>query len=132
MLTRNIPDPVHWLEEKWLGGFRFDEVVTREDEGVRVKPDGDGIVEIARRWGRRAGEVWMVGDSEDDVCAGERAGARTVLVKRRGQGEGERWEGGGDGWEGRADWRVERLDELIPVLEGQKELVAMGGSVIGS
>jgi phosphoglycolate phosphatase-like HAD superfamily hydrolase len=52
----------------------------------------------------------MVGDSIDDIIAGYDAGALTVLVKSPGKEDLERDE--------RTHVIVERLDELIGLLEG--------------
>lgn len=52
----------------------------------------------------------MVGDSIDDITAGYEAGALTVLVKSKGKEELER--------DPRTDVVVERLDELVGLLEG--------------
>lgn len=52
----------------------------------------------------------MVGDSIDDIIAGYDAGALTVLVKSAGKEELESDE--------RTHVVVERLDELVALLEG--------------
>lgn len=113
VLTRNFSEPVRWLEEQWLEGYKFDEVLTREEEEeVRAKPEADGIVEIAKRWGTIGKDVWMIGDMEDDIVAGERAGAKTVYVVGAA--------GGDPALKDRVDMSIERLDELIPMLESEK------------
>jgi phosphoglycolate phosphatase-like HAD superfamily hydrolase len=52
----------------------------------------------------------MVGDSIDDIIAGYEAGALTVLVRSEGKEELE--------VDSRTDVVVERLDELVGLLEG--------------
>ena len=52
----------------------------------------------------------MVGDSIDDMIAGHEAGALTVLVRSEGKEELE--------VDSRTDVIVERLDELVGLLEG--------------
>lgn len=44
------------------------------------KPDPAGILHIAETWGLTGSDVIMVGDSLDDMTAGHRAGAATVLL----------------------------------------------------
>jgi HAD superfamily hydrolase (TIGR01509 family) len=57
----------------------FDATVTRED-GLRIKPSGDGIVECLRRMQVRAGHAVMVGDSALDIRAGKEANTLTIGV----------------------------------------------------
>lgn len=52
----------------------------------------------------------MVGDSIDDMTAGHRAGAATVLLANEGNAELK-------GHEHTGMW-IERLDELVGILEG--------------
>ncbi len=54
-------------------------VITREDE-VAVKPEPDGVIEAAARFGVAADRVVVVGDYLYDIEAGRRAGAMTVFV----------------------------------------------------
>ncbi|KAL2264676.1 hypothetical protein VTJ83DRAFT_7186 [Remersonia thermophila] len=155
--TRNFDVPVHSLLAKFLDGFRFAPIVTREFRPP--KPDPAGILHIARSWGlvRRAREgdaapgvpadpaeeeprrreekaepaaadgepglaemragdevadasgLIMVGDSIDDMTAGRRAGARTVLLVNDANRHLTEHE--------HTDYVIERLDELIDVLE---------------
>ncbi|KAJ4021967.1 hypothetical protein NW752_000832 [Fusarium irregulare] len=83
--TRNFDVPVQNLMEKFLEGSRFHPIVTRDFRPP--KPDPAGILHIAKDWGLKdeAGEgdasgLIMVGDSIDDMTAGRRAGAATVLL----------------------------------------------------
>jgi HAD superfamily hydrolase (TIGR01509 family) len=57
----------------------FDATVTRED-GLPIKPSGDGIVECLRRMQVRAGHAVTVGDSPVDIRAGKEAGTLTIGV----------------------------------------------------
>ena len=114
----------------------FEPIVTRETKGVSPKPSPEGLWFIAKIWGlgedevgsigngmggergevdplvmaRKIGEgLIMVGDSVDDMRAGRRAGAATVLLVNDENGE---LEAGED-----VDLGVRRLDELVGVLE---------------
>ncbi|KAJ4306086.1 hypothetical protein N0V88_000882 [Collariella sp. IMI 366227] len=122
--TRNFDTPVHNLLEKFLKGHVFAPIVTRDFRPP--KPDPAGILHIARSWGlvRRSDELLetekgqevadasgliMVGDSIDDMTAGRRAGAKTVLLVNdvnRHLVDHEH-----------TDLVISRLDELIDVLE---------------
>ncbi|KAG5953435.1 hypothetical protein E4U57_005432 [Claviceps arundinis] len=123
--TRNFDAPVQHLLEKFLQGSRFEPVLTREFRPC--KPDPAGILHIARQWGLGDGDdgegdasgMIMVGDSMDDMEAGRRAGAATVLLvneANRELGEHEC-----------TDLVIERLDELVGVLEKGFEGREIGG-----
>ena len=101
-------------------GARFWPVVTRDFNPP--KPHPAGILHIAKSWGltkNKEGEgegegdasgLIMVGDSMDDMLAGRRAGAATVLLLHGDNGHVK--------GEGVVDLVVDRLDELVGVLEG--------------
>jgi HAD superfamily hydrolase (TIGR01509 family) len=44
------------------------------------KPDPDGLLQLASRWGVAPSDMVMVGDYRFDLDCGRAAGARTVLV----------------------------------------------------
>lgn len=83
--TRNFDVPVRNLLTTFLDGSVFHPIVTRDFKPP--KPDPAGILHIARDWGLEDEEgradatgLIMVGDSIDDMTAGRRAGAATVLL----------------------------------------------------
>ncbi|KAG5665939.1 hypothetical protein KAF25_010064 [Fusarium avenaceum] len=83
--TRNFDVPVQNLIEKFLEGSHFHPIVTRDFHPP--KPDPAGILHIAKDWGLQdesgkgdASGLIMVGDSIDDMTAGRKAGAATVLL----------------------------------------------------
>ncbi|KAK7427120.1 hypothetical protein QQZ08_006389 [Neonectria magnoliae] len=83
--TRNFDVPVQNLLTKFLEGSHFHPVVTREFRPP--KPSPAGILHIAENWGLKddagsadASGLIMVGDSIDDMTAGRKAGAATVLL----------------------------------------------------
>lgn len=80
--TRNFDEPVAHLLTTFVPEHAFAPVVTRAFSPP--KPDPAGILHIATSWGveeeERAGAMVMVGDSVDDMAAGARAGATTVLL----------------------------------------------------
>jgi HAD superfamily hydrolase (TIGR01509 family) len=106
--TRNFDAPVSHLLEKFLPGEEFHPVVTRDFRPP--KPDPAGILHIAKSWGLESGEnLIMVGDSIDDMTAGYRAGAATVLLVNDVNAHLAEHE--------HTDLCISRLDELVGVLE---------------
>jgi HAD superfamily hydrolase (TIGR01549 family) len=107
--TRNFDAPVTHLLTTFLPKSKFAPIVTREFRPP--KPHPAGILHIAEAWGLAGGGngLIMVGDSVDDMTAGFRSGAATVLlvneVNRHLVGHAH------------TDFVVERLDDLIGVLE---------------
>lgn len=77
--TRNFPIPVQHLRTKFLGEFVLEPIVTREFKPP--KPHPAGILHIAKSWGIQPRNLIMVGDSVDDMAAGYRAGAATILLQ---------------------------------------------------
>ncbi|KAM0333092.1 hypothetical protein ACHAQA_001750 [Verticillium albo-atrum] len=121
--TRNFDAPVAHLLGKYLSGSLFAPIVTREFRPP--KPDPAGILHIARSWGllkeattdvdadaedeADASGLIMVGDSIDDMTAGRRAGATTVLLANDVNVHLVDHE--------HTDLAIRRLDDLIPILE---------------
>lgn len=79
--------PVNFLITNFCQGQLFSPIVTREFRPP--KPDPAGILHIAEQWGLQDGgsSLIMVGDSMDDMAAGRRAGAATVLLRNDVNGE---------------------------------------------
>ncbi|KAG0645895.1 putative hydrolase [Hyphodiscus hymeniophilus] len=114
--TRNFETPVNHLLGKFLEGKKFEPIVTREFRPP--KPHPAGILSIAKAWGLvkdekaeegDAGQLIMVGDSIDDMTAGYRAGAATVLLVNEVNAHLAEHE--------HTDLCISRLDELVEVLE---------------
>jgi phosphoglycolate phosphatase-like HAD superfamily hydrolase len=138
LCTRNFLAPVHHLLTTYLPDEKFDPIITRDTEGVAAKPSPEGIWRAAETWGlggqvhghngsssgvhtgdvdpldlaRRylGSSLIMVGDSIDDLAAGYRAGAAVVLLANSENAHlrGHEY----------ADVVVERLDELVGILDG--------------
>jgi phosphoglycolate phosphatase-like HAD superfamily hydrolase len=133
LCTRNFPTPVHHLLGKYLHDEVFEPIITRETIGVAPKPSPEGLWKIVKEWADRDYErasallqesghdpldvarkvlgegVIMVGDSLDDMAAGFRAGAATVLLvneENKALAEHEY-----------TDLSIRRLDDLIQMLE---------------
>lgn len=109
LCTRNFDAPVTHLLQTFLPDKTFSPIVTREFRPP--KPDPAGILHIAQAWGLEDGaeRVIMVGDSIDDMTAGYKAGAATVLLSSK-DNEGLEI----NGYTGRS---IERLDDLVGILE---------------
>lgn len=125
--TRNFDAPVAHLLDKFLAGSVFGPIVTRDFRPP--KPDPAGILHIAKNWGLfKDGDVddakavtgqkgdepdasglIMVGDSIDDMTAGRKAGAVTVLLVNDVNVHLADHE--------HTDLVIRRLDDLVPILE---------------
>ncbi|MCS7048483.1 MAG: HAD family hydrolase [Verrucomicrobiae bacterium] len=105
LLTRNSRRSVDIVCQRL--GLRFDLISTREDGPYKPAPEPIWI--MGRVWGLRREELLMVGDYKWDVLCARNAGiASAVLVN-----------GSVPEWATLATYRVRRLTELIPILEGQ-------------
>lgn len=101
-----------------MPGILFHPVITRTFRPP--KPDPAGILFICGEWDVKGSEVIMVGDSMDDMAAGRRAGAATVLLRNEVNGElvGHEF----------TDCVVGGLEELVGILErGFEEVDRSGG-----
>ena len=87
--------------------MEFSPIVTRDFRPP--KPDPAGILHIAKSWGLDPKSVIMVGDSIDDMTAGCRAGAATILLVNEVNAHLATHE--------HTDLCISTLDELIGVLE---------------
>ncbi|KAF1958211.1 HAD-like protein [Byssothecium circinans] len=107
--TRNFDAPVTHLLTKFLPSSKFNPIITREFRPP--KPDPAGILHIAKSWFHTDGgnSLIMVGDSIDDMTAGYRAGAATVLLVNDVNRHLAAHE--------HTDLVVEQLDHLVPILE---------------
>lgn len=116
--TRNFDAPVTHLLTTFLPSSRFSPIVTREFRPP--KPDPAGILHIAKDWMHEDGgkSLIMVGDSIDDMTAGHRAGAATVLLVNEVNEHLSEHE--------HTDLVVKQLDDLIEILENGFEGRAEG------
>ncbi|KAL4909026.1 hypothetical protein BDW74DRAFT_174244 [Aspergillus multicolor] len=130
LCTRNFEMPVTNLLQNHLPKHVFVPIITRETPGLLPKPDPAGILHIAKEWGLKNGceNLIMVGDSIDDMTAGHKAGAATVLLLNDHNAHLKEHM--------HTDLVIERLHELIDILEngfvGSKtrmELSSGGGQV---
>lgn len=123
--TRNFDAPVSHLLSAFLPEHVFHPVMQVHPDHLHLltvgnrtrefrppKPSPAGILHIASQWKLEsaAANLIMVGDSVDDMTAGRRAGAATVLLVNdvnRHLAE-----------HAHTDLVIERLDELIAILDG--------------
>lgn len=140
--TRNFELPVQHLLDKFVteeGRSHFHPLITREAEGIKPKPSPEGLWACAHAWDSKIEDavaqrealkdylrntseedkmkscegVIMVGDSIDDIEAGARAGAATVLlINDENKHLLETTE-----WPKKVDVGISRLDELIHILD---------------
>ena len=101
--------PVTHLLTKFLPNTTFSPIITRAFRPP--KPDPAGILHIASSWGLEDGgnSLIMVGDSIDDMAAGHRAGAATVLLVNEANEKLRT--------HAHTDVCIARLDELIWMLD---------------
>ncbi|KAI9853892.1 MAG: hypothetical protein M1824_000816 [Vezdaea acicularis] len=109
LCTRNFDGPVNHLLNKFLPDKKFDPIITREFRPP--KPDPAGILKIADAWGLEDGgnSLIMIGDSVDDMTAGNRAGAVTVLLVNDVNTHFRA--------HAHTDLCITKLNEVIPLLE---------------
>ena len=110
--TRNFDTPVNHLLQNFLPTHEFLPIITRDFRPP--KPDPAGILHIAKDWGMLGSDglaegIIMVGDSIDDMTAGHRAGAATVLLVNDVNEALRDHE--------HTDFCITRLDDLIGVLD---------------
>ena len=112
--TRNFDVPVQNLLDNFLAGSVFHPIITRDFRPP--KPDPAGILHIAQDWGLATQEgspdasgLIMVGDSLDDMTAGRKAGAATVLLANNVNRDLLDHE--------HTDLVIESLEELVEILE---------------
>lgn len=107
VLTRNTRvSALFTLARIGLGGFVAEEDVLGREEAL-AKPDPDGILRLAGRWGVLPEETVMVGDYRFDLETGRAAGAGTVHVDHSRAFS----------WPQLTDWGVGNLAELALALE---------------
>jgi D-glycero-D-manno-heptose 1,7-bisphosphate phosphatase len=76
------------------------------------KPRPGMLLEAAKRWRIELGKSFMVGDRWSDVAAGQAAGCRSILIKKR-YSEARRC---------RPDWAADDLAEAAGIILSQKPI----------
>lgn len=110
ILTRNLINSVNHLLSTHIPShahIEFDPILTRSFQPP--KPQPDALFHIAEKWGIKADELIMVGDSMDDINAGFDAGAVTVMIKSVMNGKDQTNE--------KVGHVVESLQDIIALLE---------------
>ncbi len=112
ILTRNIRQNA--LEIAKRHDLEFDAVVGREDGPV--KPDGFGVRFLCEKFAVEPGEAMVVGDYLFDILCAKSAGAVAVLLNTQpNAAEFAKY----------ADFSVDRIDEILGIIEDRKEHKAM-------
>lgn len=106
LLTRNSRRSVNIVCRRL--GLQFDLISTREDGPY--KPAPEPIWAMARAWGLGRDELLMVGDYKWDVLCARNAGVASAVLVNGALPDWAMW----------ATYRVRRLTELIPILEGRQ------------
>lgn len=93
ILVTNQPDVAygHMLEEEWqkihrqVRALAFDDIFmcrhTREANCLCKKPKPGMLFLAAETWNINLKESYMIGDTENDMLAGQSAGCKTVLIR---------------------------------------------------
>lgn len=87
-------------------GIPCDILIARED--AAAKPDPDGLLKIARRFGLDGADILCVGDFLYDLVAADRAGMRSCLYDPAGSSP----------YADRAHYVVRHFDELADLIYG--------------
>lgn len=126
ILTRNSKMSLDYFHQKLPDVPEFDPSVSR-DCGFLPKPYPDALQHICNNvWGIPTSEVIMIGDSaKDDILAGRRAGAITVLL-------GKEAENMNIPEEQEPDYRIRDLMHFHSLLQNELEVVGEGiADIIG-
>lgn len=89
--------------------FSFFNAIVTSDDVKQFKPSPNGIIIALKRLGVKKNEVLYVGDSEDDVRAGKRAGIKTAGVLS-GLHSRERLE------KAKPDFILEKTEEVLEIV----------------
>lgn len=108
ILTRNARTTLTMTLDRLGITSYFELAVCRED--ARPKPEPDGILYAADRFGVDAKDLLMVGDWRDDITAGARAGAWTAWL--RGPREDDIPAG--------TDFEIHTLADILGIVTGEK------------
>lgn len=111
IITRNNAVPLQHCLERHFPMFTLSPLIHR-DSPFLPKPHPDGFLHAASEWGVRPEECLIVGDHGDDLKCGRSGGGVSVLIRRPGN----------ERFEEEADLVIERLDEIIGLLEGGFEV----------
>ena len=109
IITRNSRSAIDRSFQNFsdLQQTEFDMIITRDDS-YRLKPDPEGVIAAAKRFGVDPSTLLLVGDYVDDVAAGNEAGAMTVFFDNRGDRTFEMPP---------STWTISRLAELRALFE---------------
>lgn len=108
ILTRNRRHNALAIARKH--NLKFDAIVDREDGPV--KPDAFGVLRICQQFGVQPAETLVVGDYLFDLLSAKAAGAVAVLLANHQKA---------DEFIKHADFRIEKLDQILQIIEGIKE-----------
>lgn len=116
LVTRNVSSSVDFFHRTHFNLPPFFPALSRE--WTPYKPDPAALLHISQHWGTSPTQLVMIGDSaKDDIVAGNRAGALTILLDTE-----QRYSGREDGrlaGEQQPDYYVTSLQEAAQVLQQQ-------------
>ncbi|KAI9014093.1 HAD-like domain-containing protein [Hyaloraphidium curvatum] len=112
IITRNNEAPLSHAVRTHFSAYPLRPLIHR-DSPFLPKPHPDGFLHAASAWDVDPRDCMIVGDHGDDLRCGRDGGGVAVLVRREGNAA----------FEGVADRVVDRLDEIIGMLEGGFEVL---------
>ena len=72
-------------------GVTLPRVVRSRDDGDRVKPDPEALLEVCAQLGANAADTLLIGDYIYDMMGARRAGMRGILVRKTIQDDWDQW-----------------------------------------
>jgi HAD superfamily hydrolase (TIGR01509 family) len=106
LLTRNLRKNVELVAV--IHGLHFDAIIDRTDGPV--KPDGFGVRLLCERFAVQPSETLVVGDFRHDLQCAKDAGAIPVLIRTHASA---------DDFAHLADFTIDRLDELLTIIDSK-------------
>jgi len=100
--------------------LKFDAIVDREDGPV--KPDAFGVLRICQQFGVQPEETLVVGDYLFDLLSAKAAGAVAVLLANHQKA---------DEFTKHADFRIEKIDQILQIIEDKNDCYREQRSVHG-
>jgi HAD superfamily hydrolase (TIGR01509 family) len=115
ILTRNTKENACSIAR--IHELQFDAVVGREDGPV--KPDAFGVLHLCKIFGVKPQETLLVGDYLFDLLCAKSAGAIAVLLANHEKA---------DEFAKDSDYRIEKISEVIDIIENEKQRLVKGSS----
>lgn len=107
MMTGSRRGFIDAMDERLKLTSLFSCIITRDDTGMKMKPDPFGLLLLAERLGVKSEDCLYVGDQKVDVDAAKNAGMSSCLIQ---------WEQTPEGAEDGADYVIETIKDLKDII----------------